>query len=227
MPALSKPKYEAYAKLLAQGIAQAVAYAEAGFKGGRSSASRLATNENIVARVAELRAQADAPAGTEDRPQGRPSGYMPEYAEQAAKLCLLGATDDEMADFFGIHRATLYRWKLDHEDFCDAIKSAKAHADERVERSLYQKATGYEVTEEQAIKIKVAQHEEEVEVVQVRKHIPADTTAAIFWLKNRRKDDWRDKTEVEHRHTFADMSDDELDKELEQAVSGKEGQTAH
>lgn len=129
---------------------------------------------------------------------GRPTAYKDEYADQAAKLCALGATDDEMADFFEVHRSTIYRWKLDHPDFCDAIKSAKEVADERVQRSLYQKATGYDYTEEQAIKVKLEQHREEVEVVQVRKHAPADTTAAIFWLKNRRKDDWRDKQEVEH-----------------------------
>lgn len=129
---------------------------------------------------------------------GRPSEFDPAYVEQAAKLCALGATDDEMADFFGIHRSTLYRWKLDHPEFCDAIKSAKEIADERVERSLYQKATGFDYTEEQAIKIKVEQHKEEVEVVEVRKHSPADTTAAIFWLKNRRKDHWRDKQDHEH-----------------------------
>ncbi len=128
--------------------------------------------------------------------RGRPTAYKKSYAEQAAKLCALGATDDEMADFFGVHRSTIYRWKLDHEEFCDAIKSAKEIADERVERSLYQKATGYNYTEEQAMKIKVGQYEEEIEVVEVEKHSPADTTAAIFWLKNRRPEDWRDKSEV-------------------------------
>lgn len=135
-------------------------------------------------------------------PAGRPTDYLPEYAEQAKALCWKGATDDEMADYFGVHRATIYRWKLEHEEFCDAIKSAKTFADERVERSLYQKATGYDVTEEQAVKIKTDQYKEEVEVVEVRKHVAADTTAAIFWLKNRRKEDWRDKTESEVTHSL-------------------------
>lgn len=129
---------------------------------------------------------------------GRPSEYRDEYVEQAAKLCDLGATDEEMANFFGVSARTLYRWKLEHDDFCQAIKAAKANADERVERSLYQKATGYDYTEQQAIKVKVEQYKEEVEVVDVRRHAPADTTAAIFWLKNRRRNDWRDKHEVEH-----------------------------
>jgi len=129
---------------------------------------------------------------------GRPSNYDPAYAEQAAKLCNLGATDDELADFFQVHRATIYRWKHDHQEFCDAIKSGKEVADDRVERSLYQKATGYDFTEEQAVKLKSDQYKEEVEVVEVRKHIPADTTAAIFWLKNRRRGEWRDQTHLAH-----------------------------
>ena len=128
---------------------------------------------------------------------GKPTQYKPEYAEQAEKLCLLGATDDEMADFFGVHRSTIYRWKLEHEEFCNAIKTAKDVADARVERSLYQKATGYNFTEQQAFKIKSDQYKEEIEVVEVEKHAPADTTAAIFWLKNRQKDKWRDKHELE------------------------------
>lgn len=130
--------------------------------------------------------------------RGRPTDFKPEYVDQARKLCELGATDDELADFFEIHRATLYRWKLEQPEFCDAIKAGKEIADERVERSLYQKAVGYDFTEEQAIKIKVGQYEEEVEIVEVRRHAPAETPAAIFWLKNRRKDEWRDKQEIEH-----------------------------
>lgn len=128
---------------------------------------------------------------------GRPSVYKKEFAKQAEKLCALGATDDELADFFGVTRTTIYRWKLEKPAFCNAIKSAKDQADERVERSLYQKATGYNYTEQQAFKVKVEQHREEVVVEDVERHQPAETTAAIFWLKNRRKDVWRDR----HEHT--------------------------
>lgn len=137
-------------------------------------------------------------AAMADEQSGRPSSYIEGYAEQAEKLCVLGATDSEIADFFGVSVRTIHRWKLEHEDFCHSIKSGKAQADDRVERSLYQKATGYDYVEEQAIKIKVEQHKEQVEVVEVVKHAPADTTAGIFWLKNRRKEDWRDKQEHEH-----------------------------
>lgn len=129
--------------------------------------------------------------------EGRPTEYRDEFAGQAEKLCQLGATDSELADFFGVSVRTVHRWKHDYEEFCHSIKAGKDHADERVVRSLYQKATGYDFVEEQAIKVKLEQHKEEVQVVEVRRHAPAETPAAIFWLKNRRKDDWRDKHEHE------------------------------
>jgi hypothetical protein len=52
--------------------------------------------------------------------RGRPSDYKPEFADQAAKLCRLGATDQEIADFFGKDERTINRWKIDHPDFCQA-----------------------------------------------------------------------------------------------------------
>lgn len=130
--------------------------------------------------------------------RGRPSVYDPSFAIDAAAHCARGATDDELAELFGVNRSTIYRWKLEHEDFCNAIRTGKDLADERVERALYQRATGYEVTEQQAIKVKVDRDQEKVEVVEVKKHVPASDTAGIFWLKNRRKDTWRDKTEIAH-----------------------------
>lgn len=143
---------------------------------------------------------------------GRPTDYRPEYVDVVKKLCELAATDDEIADFFNVDRVTLYRWKLKHEDFCNAMKNGKLVSDERVERSMYQKGVGYYVTEEQAVKIKTGQYEEKVEIVQVQRYVPPDTTAQIFWLKNRRKDEWRDRREVEvgGPGEFDRMSDDEL-----------------
>lgn len=123
----------------------------------------------------------------------RPSKYKPEFVQQAEKLCKLGATDMEVADFFEVEVRTLYRWKTEHDAFCQALKSGKAESDERVERSLFSRAIGYEHEE---VDIRVIDHA----IVQtpIRKYYPPDTTAAIFWLKNRRPADWRDKQDVEH-----------------------------
>ena len=121
----------------------------------------------------------------------RPSSFKSEYVKQAEKLCRLGATDIELADFFGVDARTLYRWKNENAAFCQALKLAKQEADNRVERSLYERATGYERDE---IDIRVVGGD----IVQttIRKFYPPDTTAAIFWLKNRNPAEWRDKQEV-------------------------------
>lgn len=127
-------------------------------------------------------------------PAGRPTVYKDDYAKQAEKLALLGATDQEMADFFEVDVRTIYRWKHDHDAFCQALKAGKDVADERVERSLYQKAIGYEQDE---VKIFMPGGASEPVYAPFRAKIAPDTTAAIFWLKNRRSKDWRDKTEQE------------------------------
>lgn len=136
---------------------------------------------------------------------GAPSAYTSDHARQAEGLCSLGATDIEVADFLQIHVATLYRWKAQHPDFCEALKAGKVAADERVERSLYHRATGYTYDA-----VKVLQDKGKPVLVPYREHVPPDTTAMIFWLKNRRPSAWRDKTEVHHRVDVSMMSDDEL-----------------
>ena len=123
----------------------------------------------------------------------RPSKYRPELVEQAEKLCKLGATDLEVADFFGINVATLYRWKGEYPEFCQSLKISKEIADERVERSLFARANGYEHDE---VDIRVVK--DRIVKTPIRKFYPPDTTAAIFWLKNRKPAEWRDKQELEH-----------------------------
>lgn len=123
---------------------------------------------------------------------GRPTDYKPEYAIQAEKLCKLAATDIEIADFFEVDVRTIYRWKEAHEEFCQALKTGKDLADERVERSLFSRATGYEHGE---VDIRVVNGE--IVKTPIRKYYPPDTTAGIFWLKNRRKDQWREMKAVE------------------------------
>lgn len=127
----------------------------------------------------------------------RPSEFTQEHIEQAEKLCSLGATDYEIADFFGVSVRTIYRWKLEHPLFCQSIKSGKEVADERIERSLYERASGFAYVEQQAIKVKCGPHEEKVEIVEVERVSPPDPTSMIFWLKNRRPADWREKTQTE------------------------------
>lgn len=125
--------------------------------------------------------------------RGRPTDYKPEYAEQAAKLCALGATDYELADFFRVDTRTIYRWKNIHDDFCQAVIVGKENSDARVERSLYNRAVGYTFESE-----KVFQFQGEVIRAPTVEHVPPDPSAAKLWLTNRRPDNWRDKVEQHH-----------------------------
>lgn len=124
---------------------------------------------------------------------GRPTSYRTEFATQAEKLCALGATDQEIADFFKVDARTIYRWKHEYPEFCQSLKVGKTVADERVERSLFQKAIGYEQDE---VKIFMPANAEKPVYAPFRAKIAPDTVAAIFWLKNRRPEEWRDKKDL-------------------------------
>lgn len=128
--------------------------------------------------------------------RGRPTKYKPEYDELAFNYCLLGATNDQMAEFFDVDPSTIDNWIAAHESFLGSIKKGRAVADGKVARSLYERANGYS-------------HEEDVIfndkgtplIVPTIKHYPPDTTAGIFWLKNRQTKLWRDT----HNVTLNDM----------------------
>jgi hypothetical protein len=125
---------------------------------------------------------------------GRPTAYRHAFAKEAKKLARLGATDVEVADFFEVDVRTIYRWKHTIDEFCQALNAGKRKADKRVIHSLYQRAVGYTFDSE---KIQI-QRDGEIIRAPIREHVPPDTTAAIFWLKNRDPDNWRDKTISEH-----------------------------
>ncbi|WP_422096323.1 terminase [Variovorax sp.] len=122
----------------------------------------------------------------------RPSKFKEEFVDQAQRLCKLGATDVEVADFFGVDVRTLYRWKGEQPGFCQALKAGKDEADNRVERSLFARANGYEHDE---VDIRVVNNN--IVKTPIRKVYPPDTTAAIFWLKNRKPSEWRETKAVE------------------------------
>lgn len=121
---------------------------------------------------------------------GRPTKYKEEYNEQAYKLCLLGSTDKELASFFEVAESTINLWKLEYEGFSESIKRGKFLADANVAERLYKRAMGYEHKED-----KIFNNNGEALVVGTTKHYAPDTTAAIFWLKNRQPELWRDKPE--------------------------------
>ena len=99
-----------------------------------------------------------------------------------------GLTDEQIAGKIGICRDTLYEWKKRYPDIADAIKRGKAPVDYQVENALLRRAVGYYYNE--------SRMDENGATVTTRKHQPPDTAAAIFWLKNRRRDRWREKPDT-------------------------------
>lgn len=135
--------------------------------------------------------------GKVTQPVGRPTAFKDRYCEEARKLCLLGATDADLANFFEVSEQTINSWKIAHPEFLESIKNGKLLADATVADRLYKRATGYE---HEAVKIFNADGEPLI-VPYTERYAP-DTTAAIFWLKNRQRDKWRDKQDVEHTGQF-------------------------
>lgn len=130
---------------------------------------------------------------------GRKSEYREEYVELAYNYCLLGATDEELAKFFDVSEKTINNWKEMHKEFYSALKKGKEIADANVASRLYQKAMGYEHDDIELKVVSIGNNMgSEVQEVPVRKYYPPDTTAAIFWLKNRQPKNWRDKQDIEH-----------------------------
>jgi hypothetical protein len=131
---------------------------------------------------------------------GRPTLYKASMNKQAEKLCKLGATDKELADFFDIAESTLNLWKNEHPKFMESIKKGKVFADANVAESLYRRATGYSHPD---VDIRVI--DDQIIQTRITKHYPPDTPAGIFWLKNRQKHKWRDK--IEQGFTDAEGND--------------------
>lgn len=114
--------------------------------------------------------------------------YRPSHCAKAIKFLQAGATDMELAGLFGVNYTTVYDWKHRHPEFAQAIKIGRELADERVVASLYHRAVGYN---HQAVKI--FNSEGVPLVVPYEEHVPPDISACVFWLKNRRPKEWRDR----------------------------------
>lgn len=130
-----------------------------------------------------------------------------------------GLTDEQIAHNMGITPKTLYRWKDQYSQICQALKKGKEVIDIQVENALLKRALGYQYTEktkERLFDKKTGKYVLEV-TKEVTKEVQPDTTAQIFWLKNRKPQEWRDKKETElsgniKTNPFDELTPDELRK---------------
>lgn len=126
------------------------------------------------------------------KPTGRPSGYNPRYARIAFRMCLIGATDEHIAKAFDVSIRQFYEWKKTYPALLQALKEAREEADNRVVESLYKRACGYTHKA-----VKIFMHEGKPVYAPYTEHYPPDTGAAAFWLKNRQREHWKDRRDVE------------------------------
>lgn len=117
--------------------------------------------------------------------------YDPKYAGFAREMCRLGATDMEVARGLGVSLSVVWRWQAKYEDFFKAFIENKDFCDERVERSLYQRAVGYSYPN-----VKIFNNGGEPVVVPYIEHVIPDVAAQSKWLKARRRNVWGDKQEL-------------------------------
>jgi hypothetical protein len=124
---------------------------------------------------------------SEPKKLGRPTLYKPEYAEKVRKVCLLGGTDAQIADFFGVDESTINNWKIAHPEFLESIRETKVLQDIEAADSL--------------------RHQVKCGNVQ----------AIMFWLKNRQPRSWRDQQNIDaklsievERPDLSALTDEEL-----------------
>lgn len=112
------------------------------------------------------------------------------------RLAEMGMTNDHIAEFLNIARSTFYEWLNKYPKFSDALKEAKAVSDEKVEESLYHRARGYSHPETKIF----CNKDGDITEVDTIKHYPPDPTSIIFWLKNRKPAEWRDRIDLEGKN---------------------------
>lgn len=117
---------------------------------------------------------------------GRPTKLTPEIIKQAENYCALGATDIELAEFFEVAVSTIYCWRNSSPQFSEATALGKEASNERVSRSLYSRACGYDKS---------------------GKHYPADPNSISLWLRNRDPDRWKDVKEQVQTQKFSEGDD--------------------
>jgi hypothetical protein len=126
----------------------------------------------------------------------RKTKYNPDFDKQACELCLMGATDDILAEFFQVHKDTINEWKRRHKSFSDSLRRGKLEADSQVAAALYKRALGFKIEERL--------YEDGVLHRLTKKELPPDTGAIKMWLSNRQPLLWRE-------FDFRSLSPDELD----------------
>ncbi len=130
--------------------------------------------------------------------------------------CRNGATDKDISERLGVGLTTFYEWKKTKPEIVEVLKRGKEIVDLEVENALFKRALGYkytEITKEPVQNPATGKFDLEVTKEVVKEVVP-DTTAQIFWLKNRKPKDWRDRQNINITNNLEDYSEEDIDKRL-------------
>lgn len=148
--------------------------------------------------------------------------YTDDFPKLVEMYMRHGLTEEQAAKNLGVHVSTFEDYKKRYAEFSEAIKRGKAPVDFEVENALLKRAKGFEADD-----VHVSNYMGEVRLTPVKKIFPPDTTAAIFWLKNRNPKRWRDIKGVEltgkdggpvEKHEVVEVSAPELEKQMKTLI---------
>lgn len=152
-------------------------------KRGESKAQRIAR-----LKVAADKAAAELEAAEREIYPGRPPKYKAEFAARATDLCLLGLTNEELGERFGVNVQTIDMWIAQIPDFARAIYAGREGADAEVARSMYKAALGYAHRHDEIKVISLGNNQgSQIEIVPTVKHYPPDPKMAAMWMNSRQR----------------------------------------
>ena len=157
--------------------------------------------------------------------RGRKTKYKEEYAKQAYQLCLLGATNDQLATFFEVNTDTIHGWMKTYPEFSDAVKGAKIVADAQVAEGLYRRAIGFQYDETTYEKIDLIPNADDnikLEAFKrkiVTKNVIPDPGAAMNWLSNRQPERWRNRQDINAKVDWIKMLEKMSEEDLQRLAT--------
>ena len=160
------------------------------------------------------RAQQKAEAHAMKEGRASKSAYHPGFDRRATDYCLLGATNEELAQLFGVSVSAIQKWLVARPSFARAVRKGREEADARVARSMFRAATGLKLKD---VRTRLGENGQVLEKTETIKEQAPNVNAGTLWLTNRRGDRWRDRMVVDAGDSF-DLA--ELVKEAMARASG-------